>query len=70
MNHQDKHDLESRLMPKPTNGEVHKKKFGKSFKHFDHLMSNLPNEVRLPGIPSGDLGCVLGANNSGIFSFR
>ena len=65
MNHKD--DPESRLIPNPVAGGKVTKKFGKSFKHFDHLISNLPNEVRLPGIPpSGDLNSVLGSNNAGI----
>ena len=68
MNH--KNDPESRLMPNPPASGKVQKKFGKSFKHFDHLISNLPNEVRLPGIPpSGDhLSCMLSPNNAGIFS--
>ena len=67
MNHKD--DPESRLMPNPPTGGKVQKKFGKSFKHFDHLISNLQNEVRLPGIPpAGDLSCMLGSNITGIFS--
>ena len=66
MNHQDINEVEGRLLPPPlSSGKKTTKKFGKSFKHFDNLISNLPNEVRLPGVPSGDIGCSLGSNGTG-----
>ena len=66
MNHKATNGPEARLLPNIGNGKVQNKFGKKSFKHFDHLISNLPSEVRLPGIPSGDLNFVLGANNAGI----
>ena len=67
MNHKANNDTEARLMPNFA-GSKRQNKFGKkSFKHFDHLISNLPSEVRLPGIPSGDINSILGSSNAGKF---
>ena len=65
LNHKDANCSETRLIPNPTGGKMQNKFGKKSFKHFDHLISNLPSEVRLPGIPSGDLNFMLGTNNVG-----
>ena len=65
LNHKDTNCSETRLIPNSTGGKMQNKFGKKSFKHFDHLISNLPSEVRLPGIPSGDLNFMLGTNNVG-----
>ena len=65
MNHKQTNGPETRLLPNFGNNKVQNKFGKKSFKHFDHLISNLPSEVRLPGIPTGDLNFMLGPNNAG-----
>ena len=61
-----KNDPESLLMPRTSGGNV-RNKFGKSFKHFDHLIANLPSDVRLPGLPSGEQGSLSNTNILGMF---